>query len=149
MTIVNVRNLTRRTAPRFAYTAVTTAILPNWEISLVFTGPTQARKLNEQLRGRSYTPNVLSYIAGKQSGEIIICLQEAIAQAPKHHMDEREFVLYLFIHGLLHLKGMAHGSTMERCEHEFLTQFYGTTHSDWHRHRDVPSKNGRRGRAGR
>jgi len=123
MATVETTNLTRRVAPRFAYTKLTEEVLPGWDISLVFTGPKKAQELNMQLRKKSYTPNVLSYALGKKSGEIFICLAEAAKQAPLHDMTERTFVLFLFIHGLLHLKGMPHGSTMERCERKLLAQF--------------------------
>ncbi len=123
MAQVDIKNLTRRSLPRFAYTAIAQEVLPGWEISLVFIGEKKARDLNELLRGKSYVPNVLSYALSNKNGEIFICLAEASRQAPHHAMSERKFVLYLFIHGLLHLKGMAHGATMEACEHRFLTRF--------------------------
>lgn len=127
--------MTRRKTPRFPFSTIAQTILPKWDISLAFVGPKKARELNEQLRGKSYIPNVLSYVAGEKSGEICICLHEAEKQAPSHEMDPDTFVLFLFIHGLLHLKGLPHGSTMEKCEQKFLTQFssrqsrsYDTTH---------------------
>lgn len=120
---VEIKNLTRRLMPRFAYTTVAATALPDWDVSLVFVGPKKAQELNEQLRGKSYIPNVLSYALGEKSGEIFICLNEAAKQAPAHSMSERKFVLYLFIHGLLHLNGLAHGSTMELCERKLLARF--------------------------
>ena len=142
MATVATRNLTRRPAPRFAYTTIATEVLPDWDISLVFLGPTQAQKLNQRLRNKDYVPNVLSYAVGKTSGEILICLAEAAKQAPLHDMDARTFVLYLFIHGLLHLKGMPHGATMERSEQALVARFsatrrtrtslHGTTHRNRH-----------------
>lgn len=157
MTVVSVANLARRKrVPRFAYTAVAEKTLPGWDISLVFVSPQKAQALNKQLRGAAYVPNVLSYALGARSGEIIICIAEAEKQASSYGMDARNFVLYLFIHGLLHLKGWAHGGTMERCERKILAQFgagmtrispHGATHSHRHRHRHVPSKGRRRGRA--
>lgn len=123
MAKVETTNLTRRSVPRFAYTKLAAAVLPDWDISLVFVGPKKAQELNMQLRKKSYTPNVLSYALGEKSGEIFICLAEAAKQAPAHDMSERKFVLFLFIHGLLHLKGWAHGGTMEQCERKLLAQF--------------------------
>ena len=123
MAKVEITNLTRRPSPRFAYAKVAEEVLPGWNISLVFVGPTKARELNERLRAKSYIPNVLSYEVGEKSGEILICLAEAEKQAPAHSMPSREFVLYLFIHGLLHLKGWAHGATMEKCERTLMARF--------------------------
>ena len=123
MAKVETTNLTRRSVPRFAYTTIAEEVLPGWNISLVFVGPSKARELNMQLRKKSYTPNVLSYTLGEKNGEVFICLAEAAKQAPSHDMSERKFVLYLFIHALLHLKGWAHGATMERCERTLLAKF--------------------------
>jgi len=124
MASVDIKNFTRRThASRSVFSSIAESVLPEWDISLVFVGTKRARDLNEHLRGKTYTPNVLSYAVGDKNGEIFICLQEAEKQAPLHDMDERTFVLSLFIHGLLHLKGWAHGGTMERCERKLLAQF--------------------------
>ncbi|MDP1689879.1 MAG: rRNA maturation RNase YbeY [bacterium] len=141
---IAIKNLTRRPlAPRAAFSAIAADMLPGWDISLVFVGPAKARALNKQLRNKDYVPNVLSYALDKKSGEIIICPAEAKKQAPDFSMDERAFILYLFIHGALHIKGWAHGATMEKCEQKLLAK-YGATNSDRHRHRHVPGKNGRR-----
>ncbi|MHB1769886.1 MAG: rRNA maturation RNase YbeY [Minisyncoccota bacterium] len=165
MVRISIKNLTRRgDVPRFAYTAIAAAILPDWDLSLAFVTPTRARTLNVRMRGASYTPNVLSYALGPRSGEIILCLAEARKQAPAYGMSERKFVLYLFIHGLLHLKGLAHGVTMERRERTLLAKFasrngtsakkqsgvrahpHAPTHRNRNRYRHVPSKAGRRRR---
>ena len=158
MTGVSIKNLTRRTsAPRSAFSAVAKEVLPSSDISLVFVGPAKARALNIQLRGKDYIPNVLSYALDKHSGEIIICLAEAKKQAPAYGMTERTFVLYLFIHGLLHIKGRVHGASMERSERKLVAKYAPsgarslpnvTTHRNRNRHRHVPGKNGRR-RGGR
>jgi rRNA maturation RNase YbeY len=98
-------------------------VLPGWEVSLVFAGEKRAQALNKKLRGKSYIPNVLSYALSKKSGEIIICPREADRQAASFDMNKREFTLYLFIHGLLHIKGWVHGATMEKCERDLLAKF--------------------------
>ncbi|MFA6414983.1 MAG: rRNA maturation RNase YbeY [Candidatus Paceibacterota bacterium] len=156
---VDIKNLTRqhlKVGAGVAFSAIASDVLPGWDISLVFVGPTRARDLNKQLRGKEYTPNVLSYALDSTNGEIIICLAEAQKQAPAYGMNERQFVLYLFIHGVLHLKGWAHGATMEQCERKLVAKFVTrtvrplpneTTHSHRNRHRHVPSKDGRRRRA--
>ena len=146
---VAVKNLTRRAdAPRALFKTLGALLLPRWDISLVFVGPTMARALNKELRGKTYVPNVLSYVAGEKSGEIIICLSEAQKQAPAYAMSTRDFILYLFIHGALHIKGWPHGARMEACERTLLAR-YGTAHSNRHRHRDLPGQDGGRRRAHR
>ena len=138
---VSTTTLTRHErVPRFAYTQIAAKVLPGWDISLVFVSSARARTLNTRLRGKTYVPNVLSYEAGHKNGEIFICLAEARKQAPQYEMSARIFVLYLFIHGLLHLKGMPHGVTMERSERRLLAQFVkgrarARTHASTNRHR--------------
>lgn len=38
-------------------------------------------------------------------------------------MTERTYLAFLFIHGLLHLRGMDHGDTMEDEERRIMQQF--------------------------
>ena len=141
---VSIKNLTRRPLRgRRVFSDIAASVLSEWDISLVFVGPARARALNKQLRNKDYTPNVLSYALGNKSCEIIICPSEAAKQAPVFQLPASSFQLLLFIHGALHVKGWAHGATMEKCEQKLLTR-YGTAHSNRHRHRHVPSKSGRR-----
>jgi probable rRNA maturation factor len=119
----DIRNFTRRSAPGFPYAKIAETILPGWDISLVFAGEIRAQKINLQLRKKDYVPNVLSYESGKKSGEIIICLEVAKKQAQSYGLSYEHFVVYLFIHGLLHLKGLPHGTTMERHERQHLLRF--------------------------
>jgi rRNA maturation RNase YbeY len=152
---LSIKELSRRgTVPRFAYEKVAAKVLPGWDLSLAFVGPAKALALNKKLRNADYTPNVLSYEVGKKSGEILICLSVAEKQSAAYDMSKENFVLYLFIHGLLHLKGMAHGVTMETRERKLLGLFtkspvrthssHVPAHSNRNRHRHLPSKNGGR-----
>lgn len=144
---VSIKNETRSAygRPRSVFLNIAKELLPDWEVSLVFVTPAKALALNKKLRGKDYIPNVLSYVVGEKSCEIIICLSEARRQAPDFNLTPYTFYLYLFIHGALHIKGWAHGVKMNKCEQKLVTK-YGTENSHRHRHRNVPSKDGRRGR---
>lgn len=85
----------------------------NYDLSLVFCGDTLSRRLNRSLRGKDKPTNVLSFSLSESSGEIFINL----SKTKEYSVPE------LFIHGLLHLKGMAHGRTMEEAEIKFLKKF--------------------------
>lgn len=142
--------MTRRPAPVLPFTKIAAAALPGWEVSLAFVGKKRAKDLNKSLRKKDYVPNVLSYVTGDKSGEIIICLEVAKRQAPEYGMPYTVFVGYLFIHGLLHLKGMPHGTTMERRERALVARFIrvpssnATTNLNRNRHRDASNENRRR-----
>src|SRR3989344_2598854 len=155
-----VKNFTRRPPPHVPFAKAALAVLPGWEISLVFVGETRARSLNRTLRGRDYVPNVLSYQVGSKSGEIIICLAVLEREAPRHGLEPRAYCLLLFIHGLLHLKGRHHSATMERRERALVARFVAVsrsprtpslpshekTHCNRHRHRHVSGQASRRRR---
>lgn len=141
---VSIKNLTRRrTASRAVFSEIAKEILPNWDISLAFIEETKALELNKKMRGKDYVPNVLSYVVGEKSCEIIICLSEAKKQAPSFQLPVSSLQLLVFIHAVLHIKGWAHGANMEKCERKLLAR-YETAHSHGNRHRHVPSKDGRR-----
>lgn len=148
MSTLDTRNMTRRPAPRFPYEKALEAVLPAWDISLVFAGATCAKTLNWNLRWKTYVPNVLSYETGKKSGEIIICLEEAKKQSPTYGMPYPEFVGFLFIHALMHLKGYPHGPTMEKKERALLARIissspkalHAPTNSNRNRHRNAPDE---------
>ncbi len=146
MSGVLIKNFTRQHLKVWAglpFAKIAKDILHDWDVSLVFVGAMKARKLNEKLRGKTYIPNVLSYIAGDKSAEIIICLAEVRREAPAYNLLPTTYCLFLFIHAALHVKGWVHGAKMEGCERNLLAR-YETTHSNRNRHRYVPSKNGRR-----
>ena len=125
--MLDIRNFTKSPLPRQSYEKIADAVLPGWEISLVFAGETRAQQLNRQLRNKDYIPNVLSYESGKKSGEIIICLQVAKREAKDFDLTYSQFVAYLFIHGLLHLKGYPHGTTMDKHERAHMARFIGVS----------------------
>lgn len=147
--------MTRRPRPRFAYADAVAAALPGWDISLVFVGNARAKSLNQSLRGKDYVPNVLSYESGVKSGEIVICLNVAEKQASDYELSYNDFVGYLFIHALMHLKGYPHGPTMEKKERTLRARFISVrksslnapTNLNRNRHRNTPdeSRGGRRG----
>lgn len=123
--VVDTKNFTRRKAPVLVYKELAQAVLPGWEISLVFVGETRATNLNKALRGKDYAPNVLSYVLDEKtkSGEIIICLTVAEHQAPSYELSYKNFVGLLYIHGLLHIKGLDHSDKMEKREQELMQKF--------------------------
>lgn len=150
MNVLNIRNFTRQHVPGLLFTRITNVMLSKWEISLVFVGEVRAKRLNTAMRGKSYVPNVLSYKVGERHGELIICPQAAARQAASFNLSPNAYTVLLFIHGLLHLKGYRHGTTMERCEWKLLAQFinkptytHDTKNCNRNRYWNVPGKNGR------
>ena len=95
----------------------------NYELSLVFIGNKYSQTLNKKYRKKDKPTNILTFLLSKKEVEIFISPEIAKRDAPKFNMEEREFIVYLFIHGLLHLKGFKHGEKMEK-EEEKLKKKY-------------------------
>lgn len=101
----------------------------DFELSLVFIDNIFSRRLNNTYRGKNKSANILSFPLSERSGEIFIDLVTAKKETKKFKMSFQELVTFLFIHGILHLKGMRHGDTMERAEKKLL---YDTSNHSWY-----------------
>lgn len=95
----------------------------HYDLSLVIVGDALSTKLNQEHRKKSYTPNVLSFPVDTKTGEIFLNLKQAKREHAARGESYRYFVALLFIHSMLHLKGFAHGDTMESEEHKLLSKF--------------------------
>lgn len=94
---------------------------PSYDLSLAFIGSQESRRLNKLYRGKNKPADVLSFPLTTAAGEILI--DRDLIQTPGR-------ALFLFIHGLLHLKGLNHGSTMMAEEKRWFALF-----SPHHAHR--------------
>lgn len=86
-----------------------------YDLSLAFLGDEESRAVNRRWRGQDEPANVLSFPLGPESGEILL--------NPKQAERDRFSLLELLIHGLLHLKGLNHGSRMKREERRLIKYF--------------------------
>lgn len=121
---ITISKTTKKAHPRLPYEEIKDKIMgKKYELSLVFIGATRAQSLNQQYRNKSYTPNVLSFPLDEAAGEIFICPVVAAKEAAKFDLSPRGYIGFLLIHGLLHLKGYAHGDTMDRLERRYVTMF--------------------------
>lgn len=106
------------------YLAIKNHVLgEKFELSLVFVGDKLSKSLNNKYRGKNKPTDILSFPLSSQSGEIFINLKRVTVEARKFNRSFENFVLFLFVHGLLHLKGMDHGSKMENAEKKVRTKF--------------------------
>lgn len=110
--------------PKLPYEEMKNSILgKKYELSLTFIGSTRARALNKTHRHATYVPNVLSFPLTDDAGEIYITPSIAEKEARKFSLSPTGYIGYLFIHGLLHLKGYPHGDTMEKAEKKYIAQY--------------------------
>lgn len=110
-------NRTRRKVPRVRFSEYARRILgASYELSVAVVGARRMRRLNRTYRGIDASTDILAFPLGTRSGEIVLNLDAAYAKSPQFGLSPNGYVRYVFIHGLLHLKGHAHGRTMERLE---------------------------------
>jgi rRNA maturation RNase YbeY len=89
-------------------------------VELIFIGETRSHSLNYATRGKNAPANILTFPLSKNTGEIYITLSLVKKDAHSFGFTAREFLIFIFIHGLLHLKGARHGSTMKKTERELF-----------------------------
>lgn len=117
-------NTTKGKLPRLPFAQMKDAALgKSYELSLVFISEAKARALDKKWRGKDEVANVLSFPLSETSGEILICPRKAKREAKKYDRKPDNFLAFLFIHGLAHLKGHDHGDEMEQLEVRLRKKF--------------------------
>ncbi len=119
-----ISNKTKGKLPRLPFVQMKETILgKEYEFGISFISSKKQKELNSKLRGINTTTNILSFPLSETSGEITIDLSKVKKDYPLFNMTYKEFLKFLVIHGLLHLKGYDHGAIMEKQEKKFLKKF--------------------------
>ena len=94
-------------------------------VSAAFVSPAVMRKLNKEYRGKNALTDVLSFPLGGKGdnpfGELILSYDQARRQAKEMGHSTRDEVVFLLVHGLLHLFGHDHVKPSE-AKRMFLLQ---------------------------
>ncbi len=115
----------KETAPSKRFLAIKNDVLgKDYSLSVVFVGSKRSQTLNKRYRGKDKPANILSFPLSETEGEIAIDLHQGRKEAPRFEREFDNFIAFLFIHGLYHLKGHEHGSTMEDKEKATRKQFH-------------------------
>lgn len=94
----------------------------DYALSLAYITPKTSRAINKACRGKDRPTNVLSFPLDKKSGEMLICPSLVRKETGKFDKNYKDLLLYMFIHGTLHLKGFKHGKKMEKTEEKYLSR---------------------------
>jgi probable rRNA maturation factor len=106
------------------FARIASQILPKkYELSIVLTDDKLSQKLNRKYRSKNKPANVLSFHLSKKSGEIFLNISRIKKDAKKFELQEKDALVYMLIHALLHLKGHEHGARMDALERRFLKKF--------------------------
>ena len=110
-------NKTKGKLPRLPFAQMKDAALgADYELSLAFISDAESQELNKKWRGKDKIANVLSFPLSDAGGEIFISPANAKHECEEFGRTAENFIAFLFIHGLCHLKGMDHGDRMEKAE---------------------------------
>ncbi len=117
-------NKVKAKLPRLAFADMKDAVLGiDYILSFNIVDTDTIQNLNRNTRNIDTPTDILSFPLSTEEGEIYLNPEYTKIEAKKFDRSYDNFVGFLFIHGLVHLKGMDHGSTMERIEAKFRAQF--------------------------
>ena len=103
------------------------------DLNIIVTADARMRELNRRYRDRNTPANILTFPAGdapagtaSMPAEIYINAPLARKEAAENGMSVTDRVIFLVIHGILHLLGYDHGDDMEKKERTYATKYiYG------------------------
>ncbi|MFA6193345.1 MAG: rRNA maturation RNase YbeY [Parcubacteria group bacterium] len=91
-----------------------------FDISIVFVGEAESRKINRKYREKNKSTDVLSFNldsgynkAGKSlEGELVLCPNVIAKNARDNKVDFSRELAFVLAHGVLHILGWRHGKKM-------------------------------------
>jgi len=109
--------LTKVRFPSLPFQKAATKVLGrNYEIDVIFANGEFVKKLNRKYRGENKSTNVLSFALSRTRGEIVFDVILVKREALQLERTFRQYLWYLFLHALLHLKGYQHESSKKEAE---------------------------------
>ncbi|MEK9131713.1 MAG: rRNA maturation RNase YbeY [Patescibacteria group bacterium] len=121
---IHIKTKSNPSPDRLLFASIKEAILgKDYDLAVILTTPKETQRLNRDYRQKDSPTDILSFPINSFEGEIYLDIETAKVEAPKFDRPIENFLPFLFIHGCLHLKGMAHGSTMEKIEAKFRKEF--------------------------
>lgn len=127
-----------KSASHIQWKAIQEAIVgKNFDVSVALIRENEMRRIRRILRKNKRTrafakkhkrSNVFAFLLGTHEGEIILNHDEIRKETKKMKESFRMRLIYLYIHGLLHLKGYTHKTkravdSMERAEKKYMRIF--------------------------
>jgi probable rRNA maturation factor len=117
-------NETKGKLPSLPFVEIKNKILgKKYELELIFVNENKIQALNKTYRKIDSSTDILSFPIDKNSGEMFICEEIVKDKAKEFEREYYNFIVFLFIHGCVHLLGYSHGNKMETVENIFRKFF--------------------------
>mgnify|MGYP003418691274 FL=1 len=97
-----------------------------YSLSVAFVSPEKSHEINKKYRKKDKPTNVLSFALRENEGELVLCKSVIEKEAVELERKKNDWLIFLVIHGMLHLKGMEHGSIMEEAEIKYGEKYIGS-----------------------
>lgn len=121
---LEIKRITKGKLPSLPFVRIKKEILgESYDLSISFVKKETIEDLSQQFKGDKTHQNILSFPLDKNSGEIILNLQTIRSEAKNFDKKYLNYLGFLVIHGMLHLKGFTHGSKMESEEKRLVKIF--------------------------
>ena len=117
-------NDTKAKMPFLGFLHMKDAVLgKKYALSVAIVSQSKIRELNKRWRDKNEPTDILSFPLSETEGEIYINPEMTKKMAHEFGRKYDNFLLFLFIHGIVHLKGYDHGAIMENIEIKFRKRF--------------------------
>jgi probable rRNA maturation factor len=96
----------------------------DYSLSVARVDEKTSKEINKKYRNKNKPTNILSFPLKKDMGEIILCPAVIKREAKNFGRTFDQFLGFLVIHGMLHLKGYEHSSTMNTAEKKYDKKYF-------------------------
>jgi probable rRNA maturation factor len=125
----SITNLTKKQIPKILWKKIKEKVLGRkYELSLVFAGNALMKKLNARYRRKDKPASALSFPLSKSEAPRLPSTKLRTSRSGQGEIfinlsQKKHSPLFLFIHGLLHLKGFKHSARMEVREQRLMKEY--------------------------
>ncbi|MCF7831648.1 MAG: rRNA maturation RNase YbeY [Candidatus Pacebacteria bacterium] len=120
-------SITRQTngeLPSLPFSDIKKKILGSkYNLHILLANIETSSQLHKQWKGKDGPADTLAFPLSDSSGEIVLSLSTIRKQAKNYNMSYNEFLVYITIHGMFHLRGFDHGPEMEKEEARIMRTF--------------------------
>lgn len=91
-----------------------------YDLNVVLSKEKLMQELHKRWLKKDRATTILSFPLTPASGEIFLCPNYIKKEAKKYNLNYKLYLKKIYIHGLLHLKGLEHSKKMEQEEDKIL-----------------------------